>query len=453
MKLPPRVLSRLALATLLSSAPSAFASNLGLRFPSEKCVFTDKVTGVRVTALTNDPADNAKIEQTHPQWTADNKYIVFRSNRGALVPPLDGPSASSPQAFAVNETSGEIIQLTDDPAIDTGSVNLARKSLKLYYFRSANGGTSPATLVELNLVTLLADSEAGKMRPASTYERVLATLPSNLVETGGFALDADEKVAYVGVTRLDAIPSADRPPEVVNHTENVLRSKPPGRHRRLPVSARPGGIRSIDLATGEIARVVDTDFTMGQVQANPWVSGEIVYCNETGGDAPQRMWTTLADGSKNRPLYIEAADEWVTREAIIGRDEVAFTILGHLARLRTRPTGIAVISLRNDQVHLYGQVDDQPPDARGTGGFWHCNGSPDGHWLVADTFAGNVWLIDRRNGAMTLLTANHKTKPDHARPSFSPDSTRVLIQSGLLSDGRSLDLMTIPVPTAAPAAP
>ena len=40
-------------------------------------------------------------------------------------------------------------------------------------------------------------------------------------------------------------------------------------------------------------------------------------------------------------------------------------------------------------------------------------------------------------------------KPDHTHPNFSPDGRRILVQSGMLSGGKSLDLMLIPVPETA----
>jgi oligogalacturonide lyase len=204
----------------------------------------------------------------------------------------------------------------------------------------------------------------------------------------------------------------------------------------------------MDLQTGAVSVILDTPFLMGHVQANPWVPNEILYCHETGGDAPQRMWTVRADGTGNRPLFVEGPLDWVTHEAVITRDEVVFNLIGHQPLQRTRPTGIAVINLRNDQVRLYGQVDDNPPDSRNLGGYWHSNGSPDGRWLVGDTFAGNIWLIDRRDGRQSLLSTGHKMRPDHAHPTFSPDSRHILIQSGLLSDGQSLDLILLPVPSS-----
>ena len=455
MKTSPLVRVALLVAVLFAGA-SAVASNIGKRYPSEMRVFIDKTTGVPITALTTAPFNDAKIYQDHPQWTADGRYIIFRSNRGAAVSTGGAPVGA--QAFAINETTGEIVQLTDGPETGTGSLNVARKSMKLYFFRGGGpGSTSPAKLIELNLETLFADSEAGAMKADSAYEREITTLPSNLIEAGGFALDADEKAAYIGVTRLDAIPGG-KAPEIVGLAEGAMRGiqatlapkagaapdgkRPPGQ----PIPPRPGGIRSIDLATGEIKKVLDTEFTMGHVQANPWVTGEIIYCNETGGDAPQRMWTTMADGSHNRPLYVENPDDWITHEAVITKDEVVFNMIGHQPRLRLHASGIAVINLRNDQMRVYAQVDDQPPGGRGTGGFWHSNGSADGRWLAGDTFAGNIWLIDRHNGAMTLLTGDHKMRPDHTHPTFSPDGKRILFQSGLLSNGKSLNLMTVVIP-------
>ncbi len=401
----------LAASSALAQAP---ASNVGRRFPNESRILVDRVTGVPITALTTSPANDAKIYQTHPQWTSDNQYIIFLSNRSGPVN----------QAFAVNEVTGDIVQLTDGPTTDTGSLNISRKTMTLYFNRGGKRSGTPTQFVELHLGTLLKDSEAGTLKDPASYERVIGSLPANLEMAGGFTLDADEKCAYIGVTRLDAIKGAP-PPMIQRGQVNIVN--------------RPGGLRRIDLQTGEITTVIDVPFTMGHVQANPWTPGEIVYCNETGGDAPQRMWFTRADGTGNTALYKETPDEWITHEAWVGKNEVMFVIMGFQPRLRTKPNGIAVIDVRTQQMRLLGQA----PDIRG---FWHCNGSPDGHWAVGDTFEGDIYLINRHTGEITLLTTDHKMKPDHTHPTFSPDSKRILIQSGLLTNGKSLDLMVVNVP-------
>lgn len=449
----PLPLRRAALAAaVLLACSSAFAASFGRRFPSEKRVYADKVTGAPITALTTDPANDAKIYQDHPQWTADAKWIVFRSNRGAPAPE---PSASAPAAptapagrggaaaaapagptaaFAVNEETGDIVQLTEYGPGDgySGMLCVAQKSMKLYFLRGTR--ETPLRMVELDLGKLLPDAMAGKVRERSAYERICGQLPVEFRDSGGFGLDADEKFAYIGVRGGDTGKHLAPGTTIVKTEEGKTHG------------GGPGGLRSMNLLTGEVKVIIDTPFQMGHVQTNPWVPGEIVYCHETGGDAPQRIWTVKADGTGNRPLYEEGPTDWVTHEAVITKDEVAFNILGHQPRLRAKASGIAVINLRTNHMKIYGQVEDSPAGGRSTGGYWHCNGSPDGQWLAGDTFAGNIWLIHRATGTQTLLTTDHKMRPDHAHPTFSPDSKRVLIQSGNLSNGASLDLLVLQVP-------
>ncbi|MFX0555399.1 hypothetical protein ACOCEA_01295 [Maribacter sp. CXY002] len=64
----------------------------GQRFPSENYTFKDEVTGVTVNALTTSRHSNSKMYQTHPQWTADSKYIFFHRtehlNKMIMIVPI-----------------------------------------------------------------------------------------------------------------------------------------------------------------------------------------------------------------------------------------------------------------------------------------------------------------------------------------------------------------------------
>ncbi|HYO09798.1 MAG TPA: hypothetical protein VER17_12570 [Tepidisphaeraceae bacterium] len=491
MHVSSKVAALAVLAVCLAAAAPA-QGQVGRRFPSEKKVVEDKKTGVPMTVLTSGQSSDAKIYQTHPQWTADGKWIIFRSS---------GRSEGS-QAYAVNEATGDIVQLTEGPGNNTGSLNVARKSMKLYFMRNATAATQPAAsrpaeqsaatqaaatqagtgqagtgqaaatqagattrrgqrddsndvhqVIELDLERLFADSEKNSapsqargsaVQPAKAYERICATLPPGLASAGGVALDADEQVIYMGARGLDVGKHLPPGTKVLDRPEGAR------------LGAGPGALRAFDLRTGEMKVIIDTPFQVGHVQTNPWVPGEIIYCWETGGDAPQRMFTVRADGSGNRPLFEEEKLDWVTHEAVVTRDEVMFNLIGHQSRLRVRPTGIAVINLRSNAVQLIDQIEEREPDrnqlganAAGSdsyGGYWHCNGSPDGRWAVGDTFGGNIWLIDRRDGKRTLWSSDHKMRPDHAHPTFDASSTKVLIQSGHFTDGQRLSLVVLPVP-------
>jgi oligogalacturonide lyase len=78
--------------------------------------------------------------------------------------------------------------------------------------------------------------------------------------------------------------------------------------------------------------------------------------------------------------------------------------------------------------------------------FWHCNGSPNSRWAVGDTHKGSIFVINRETGERICLTTKHPMKPDHTHPIFSPDNNRILIQSGILNNGKSLDLLTVEMP-------
>src|SRR6266436_4560532 len=105
------------LIILIFLFPSLLFAQIGKRFPSEKKIVKDPVTGTMLTFLTSTPAGDSKIYQTHNQWTSDGKWVIFRSNR------VRG------EAMAVNEKTGDIVQVTEGGY--TGMLNLARKSMKL----------------------------------------------------------------------------------------------------------------------------------------------------------------------------------------------------------------------------------------------------------------------------------------------------------------------------------
>lgn len=464
------------------------SSQIGKRFPSEKKVVNDPVTGTPLTFLTSKPGmGDSKIYQTHPQWTYDGKWVVFRSNR---VPG---------EGMAVNEESGVIMQITEGGY--SGSLNVSRKALKLFIMRrlpvaevsttqstttqrrtsraaqttnppapAAPGGQgarfqgmartpgAPVQIIEIDLGKVFADSEAGKMQKVSAYEKICGTIPGEM-EPGDMAIDANEDFAYF---RIGAGEAGKHRPAVMPNPELFV-----GRTGGQSQS----GLASMNLKTGEIKFIVAVPFGIGHVQTNPFVPGEIVFCWETGGKAPQRTWTVKSDGSGLRPVYKESEYEWITHEAVITADEVAFYIMGHrpvgltyetdpsaplLVRdprnpgqekewgpsgTREKPTGLGVVNLRTREMRIEGQT-------KSGSGLWHGSGSADGRWLVGDDFSRSIYLIDRNTSEMLMISTGHKeTAQDHNHPSFSPDGTRIEIQSAMLSeDGRSMNICIIPVP-------
>lgn len=413
-------------------------AQIGTRFPSERKVIKDPKTGVELVFLTSKSGTgDSKIYQTHNQWTSDGKWVVFRSDR------VKG------EAMAVNEETGDIVQVTEGGF--TGMLCVARKSMNLYIMRVAKNKKGERTgmeVVEINLERLFADSEAGKLKSKKNYERICGIIPAEMCSEGDMALDGSEKMVYF---RLDKEYARKMP-----IAEPIADNFGP-RH----MGAGPGGIGKMDLMTGKAEPVVAVHFKVGHIQGNPWHPGEVIFCWETGGKAPQRTWMVNGDGTNLRPIYRETEHDWITHEAVISENELVIAMLGHRPIAGTAnpkregpgqeadwgpsgtkeyPTGIAVVNMRTRELTMEGQVDGD--------NFWHVAGSQDGHWVAGDDFARELWLIDRHTKERILLTAGHKTTArDHVHPTFKPDGTEIEIQSAMLSeDGRSMNICIVRLP-------
>ena len=434
-----KLLLLLGAALLLSH--SVFAQ-IGQRFASERKVVNDPVTGTPLVFLTSLPKGDSKIYPSHPHWTADGKWLVFRSNR------VRG------EAMAVHEATGDLVQVTEGGY--NGMLNLSQTVNKLYFLRAVKAMPKAQEAVEVDLDRLFADSAAGQMKAADQYQRVIGLIGAEFEAVGDNALDADGQWFYF---RIGGKAAGDRLPA-------GTKIEPPFGPRGM--GSGPNGIAKINVKSGEIRHVVSVPFQIGHIQANLWNPGELVFSWETGGKSPQRTWFVNGDGSGMRPLYPEAAYEWVTHEAIIGKDEVALAIMGHRpvqgvatdgtavdganpgqdaawgnAGTREKPSGLAIVNLRTREMSIVGQTPSGS-------GLWHVHGSSDGRFAVGDDFSRSVYLIDRKSREMIMLSTGHKTTAaDHPHPTFSRDGTKIQIQSAMLSaDDRSMNIVVMPVPEA-----
>lgn len=427
------------LGTFLIIIFSDLQAQLGREFPSERKIVKDPITGVDLVFLTSTQAGDSKIYPTHPQWTSDDQWLVFRSNR---VPG---------EAMAVHEKTGKIVQVTEGGYI--GMLTLSRKEMKLYFMRKKNEGTE---VLSVDLGMLFQDVEEKKVKNNKVYEKIHGFIPNGVAAGADMALDADESKIYFKLTKEEA---AKYMPESMKIEQNFGPRN---------MGAGPGGIAQLDLVDGKISHVVTVPFQVGHVQSNPWKEGEIIFCWETGGKAPQRTWIVNSDGSGLRALYPESEHEWVTHEAVITKDEVAFAIMGHRkidlgsfteispqssttnpgqevswgpSGTREKPTGLAIVNIRTREMRIEGQTEEGS-------GLWHVHGSSDGKWAVGDDFSRNIYLIDRKTKEMKLLSTGHKeTSNDHPHPTFNGAGDKIQIQSAMLSDdGKSMNICVIEIP-------
>lgn len=411
--------------------------------PSERWTYTDAKTGNKITVLTDTLKNDRFLYQTDPMWTADGKYLLFRSSSrgdGTMVertqPNGEKKKWKPTQIYFIEMVTGKIIQATE--GADLGNAFLANRSNKLFISRNGNHQWK---LYVMDLDRFFADVEHDKVGKPAKYERLIGIFPAEMGRPGGYAVDCMDDYAYITVEREGTEEEKER------MMKNAFLPE-----TNQPIKIKPTlcGIRKMNLQTGEVTKVIDTEFKVGHIQASRFTPGEIVFCNETGGDAHQRMWYCTADGKVFKPLYKETALDWVTHETFATKDYVYFNILGFLPRLRKQANGIYRINLRTDDVEQIGQVEMEKDrcaiDGQLVGrGFWHCNASRDNRWAAGDTFGGNVWMMNVATGERHWLVSDTKMRPDHAHPSFSPDGTKVLFQSGHFTNGKRLNLMMVDI--------
>ncbi|MCK7560006.1 hypothetical protein MKQ70_35820 [Chitinophaga sedimenti] len=232
--------STLALLLLAMTAQA----QIGRRFPPERKVMKDPVTGTTLTFLTSTPAGDSKIYQTHNQWTSDGQWLIFRSNR------VKG------EAMAVHEKTGDLVQVTEGGY--TGMLNVARNSMKLYFMRNKE---KLVEIVEVDLARLFKDSKAGKLQPTGAYQRVCGSPPPEIGASGDLALDGDEDWVYFRIGK-----------------EEAARRITPGTKIEAAFGPRnmgagPSGIAAMNVHTGEVKHVVAVPFQVGHIQTNPWRAG------------------------------------------------------------------------------------------------------------------------------------------------------------------------------------
>jgi len=291
----------LVLVTIVNAnlySASQDASYVGRRFPSERKTYKDPVTGYEISMLTTSPAKDNKIYQTHPNWTADGRHIIFTSDR-----------SGTNQYFALSIDTGVITQLTNEKG--PGNAFVSRTKGNMFY-------VSQRTIWELN-INAICDLKENKQN--SRFRRKVAVLPDKITVSGTLSVDSNGKDIYIGVQ----------------------------------YDKSSWGLLALNADTGKFKKVIDLDFKVGHCQAHPSISGLIMYCWETGGDSQQRMWLVRADGSDNGPFYKETYDEWVTHEVWWGPDKTLFTIWPKDEQMLKKPHGIAYISLQNRSLNILSQ--------------------------------------------------------------------------------------------------
>jgi hypothetical protein len=181
-----------------------------------------------------------------------------------------------------------------------------------------------------------------------------------------------------------------------------------GGNRAHASGVKLGRVYSLCPKTGTLTTLAERPFQIGHVQCSPTDPDLVMYCHETGGASPQRIWLVRPSEGLSRPLFADPGHPWVTHETFTG-DGTRIVFIRN-------PEGMALIGPGNED---FCAID--LPRA------WHPGPNHDGSLLAFDSHDGyvGIWSAATRR-AHLLASGELAPGGPHLHPCFLPDERTVV---------------------------
>jgi hypothetical protein len=343
--------------------------------PPERKSMTDQATGVALTFLTTNPAADTNLYFHDRSWLSDGSLILFNSER------------QRGGAMAYVTATAELVRIAT-PKGAVGQMVAAVQGPRVFGIRGRE-------VLELTIRVETAGTTVQRRSKATMEERVVCTLPPG-----------------AGVTGLD---------------ENCDGT-------RLAVGVRDA-IVGIDVRTGTIEEVCHIDADKGYGGHIQWSHTDPHLLSYAGYE--HRLMVVDSRTRQARAVYEELPGELVTHEHWWVDDQLLFC-----GGMRPRPTEdphVKVINVHTGIVRIIGPGSWWPeatPEEISKRTYWHCAGSDDGRWVVADNWHGGITLFEGRTTRPHVLTTAHRTYGHgvHPHPGWDRQGKQVVFTSHLLGD-------------------
>lgn len=127
-----------------------------------------------------------------------------------------------------------------------------------------------------------------------------------------------------------------------------------------------------------------------------------------------RIWFLNVNTKTPIPAFYQVPGELVTHECWWVNDQITF-IGGH----RKEEGHVKILDLKTNEIRIVGAgawLENVEARDLAKVNWWHASGSPDGRWVVADNWHGNIAIFDGKNTKMRLLTEGHRIYGSGAHP-------------------------------------
>jgi hypothetical protein len=319
--------------------------------PREDSKLKDPETGTELLFLTNAKQKDTHLYFHQRSWLADGSVILFSSNReqGGLM------------GYVVE--TGELVRITAADGAPLGNVTAAVN-------RNSVLGMSGDRVLEIQLTVMVRNDAGTKQAQVVGRERHICTVPGI---NGTFNESCDGRRIAAGQKTADTV-----------------------------------GIVVMDEQTGKWERLCKIPEGVEYHVHVQWSTTNPNWLSFAG--APNRLWVIdTRDGVPWCP-YREKPDELVTHESWWVDDQLIFC--GGMHAKPTEESHVKTIDLHTGTIRIVGAGSwwpDAKPADLARRNWWHASGSPDGRWIAADNWHGDIMLFEGKTTRPRLLTANHRT--------------------------------------------
>jgi len=375
--------------TLCFSAGAAAGSWECPVLESERKIVRDPSSGADLIFVTHNSAQDTNLYFHQRSWLPDGSMLFFFTNR-----------TGRQEIFGYLESTGELVRLQRPEDQTISHATAGRFKNHLYFVRGKS-------VYEWDFEITASDSEnPSKVR---VTERHVGELPDNM--TGSLGISEN---------------STGRALVVAFQTE--------GEDNRYHIIW-------MNKLTGRSKEMTAMDEIITHVQAS-WTDPDLVMFSREHTDRPMeipegkihsRMTLVDLSGRAPWPIYPQIEGELVTHECWWVEDQLTFCS-GTRSEGHAEEAHVKVFDLSTGQSRIIGAGTWWPggsPKAMSKHNWWHASGAPNGRWVAADNWHGDIAIFSARTSRMRRLTENHRTYGSGAHPhvGWNPDGTRVVFTS------------------------
>ena len=358
--------------------------------PPEHKITIDPASGARTVFVTTGEASDTNLYFHYRAWLADESMVVFYSNR-----------TGRSELFGYVETTGELVRLvrSEDPPF--GGATCSRHSNRIYAVRGQ-------TVLGLDVAVRI--GSGSRKTTVNVHARTIGELPKDGGLRGGLSENADG--------RLIAFAYTDAKDPKINH------------------------IAAMEIETGTIMPIASVDYPVSHLQCS-WSRPDLLMfarsypegdrmepSKDPDGPPNYRIWHVDLSGRPPWPIHPQKTGELVTHECWWTEDRLTFCG-GH----HPHEQHVKVYDLATRRISIVGAGSwwpDATPAQITKRGWWHAAGSPNGRWVVADTFHGDIVIFDAYTTEERPLSLDHRAYGkggQHPHVGWSPSSDRVIFTS------------------------